>query len=216
MAVPVPLHRISVHFNKLDKIEEFLDDIIAEKHGFPSPDIAQIKAKKNFNYISKLTYGISIILLFFSIFSIISYLSNLLKSHLEKIKPTIGTFMAFGTPGLGKIFLVLMTVFIVFPMILSLIIASILGNIGFILGLMKFMIPSLENYTHVGLIYGIMKLMIPSLEKFTYFDLFAYGDSWILTSSGIFLILLLSYWMFRRTINLIFRETPGNLIFGRA
>ncbi len=198
MAVQQPWDRISVHFSKLDEIEQFIDNIVVGRYGFPRPDMAQIIAKKNFNYITKLTRGISLILLFFSVFSIISYLSHVLESHLDKIKPTIGTFMAFGTPDLGRIFLVLMFIFIAFPLVVSIILAGLLGN--------------------VGVVYLVMKAFIPTLEyrSYFYFDLFTFGDSWVMTTIAILLILVLSYLRFRRTITRIFRETPGNLIFGRV
>ncbi|MFT5956060.1 MAG: ABC-type antimicrobial peptide transport system permease subunit, partial [Cyclobacteriaceae bacterium] len=42
------------------------------------------------------TETISALLIIFSIVSICFYLYNLLKNHLQKIKPNLGTFLAFG------------------------------------------------------------------------------------------------------------------------
>ena len=59
-------------------------------------DIAKVRDKENFAFVKFLTEIISLLLIVFSIVSICFYLYNLLKNHLQKIRPNLGTFLAFG------------------------------------------------------------------------------------------------------------------------
>ncbi|MBL0341147.1 MAG: hypothetical protein IPP71_09590 [Bacteroidetes bacterium] len=78
----------------LDSIETFsrfiLNNLNSEKvkeqANVIEMDDAAMKEKKNFNYMSKMTWLISGLLIAFSILSISLFISNLLKTHLNKVK----------------------------------------------------------------------------------------------------------------------------------
>lgn len=87
-------HYLAFNFIFLDKVDEF-KTFMSGKFGFEI-NMAQIEAKKNFAIVSNLTLLMSALLFVFSVASIIFFLDNLLRAHIEKIKPNLGTFMAFG------------------------------------------------------------------------------------------------------------------------
>jgi hypothetical protein len=56
----------------------------------------QIESKNNFALVSSLTFITSLAFFIFGIISIGFYLFSLLKTHLDRLKPNLGTFKAFG------------------------------------------------------------------------------------------------------------------------
>ena len=87
-------HYLAFNFTRLDKVDEF-KSFMSRKFGFEI-NVAQIEAKKNFAIVSSLTWLMAFLLFVFSLASIIFFVDNLLRSHLEKIRSNLGTFMAFG------------------------------------------------------------------------------------------------------------------------
>ncbi|MFY0686041.1 MAG: hypothetical protein JXQ90_02695 [Cyclobacteriaceae bacterium] len=86
--------KIAINFTGLDQVRDFQEYLY---DGFRiEMDIAKVRDKENFALVKLLTESISMLLIAFSIVSICFYLYNLLKSHLDKIRPNLGTFMAFG------------------------------------------------------------------------------------------------------------------------
>ena len=126
--------RISLYFNNLSKIRPFADTLYRnpERMGARNPievDIAQIKEKENFNFLSKITKIIAWLLVGFGATSISLFLFNLLKMHLSKVKMKIGTLKAFGL-GNGEaqgIYFRIILQFLVFSIVLSLLIAALSG-----------------------------------------------------------------------------------------
>ncbi|MCK4678824.1 MAG: ABC transporter permease [Bacteroidales bacterium] len=191
-----PLTRISVHFNDLSKIEDFSNYFKNKHSDFPRIDIAQVHAKKNFNYVIRLTIGISFILLIISIYSVTTFVTNIFKNHFDIIKMNIGTLMAFGTKGLKDIYKTLMMVYIIFPTLFALVIATLLG------------------YSFV--VYFFLKLFSwESLEFERYFNLYEWGYPLFLTLISIVAIIGISSFRFRKITNTLFSRTPGDLIFDR-
>lgn len=88
------LHYLAFHFERLDKVKEFQSDLF-EKFGVEI-DMTQIESKSNFAMVTKLTQAISLILLGFGVLSILLFVNNLLRTHLFKVRPNLGTFQAFG------------------------------------------------------------------------------------------------------------------------
>jgi hypothetical protein len=90
-------------------------------------NVAQIEAKKNFAIVSNLTAFMAVVLFFFSIASIVSFVDSLLRAHIEKIKPNLGTFMAFGLSNetLLKSYLRIIAVFMGITLLSALLIAFI-------------------------------------------------------------------------------------------
>ena len=87
-------HFLAFNFISLDKVDDF-KTFMSGKFGFEI-NMAQIEAKKNFAIVSNLTWLMAALLFAFSLASIVLFLDNLLRAHIEKIKPNLGTFMAFG------------------------------------------------------------------------------------------------------------------------
>jgi hypothetical protein len=116
-------HAIAFNFEYLDKIEDFKVFMLRE-FGFEI-NVAQIEAKKNFAIVSNLTAFMAVVLFFFSIASIISFVDSLLRAHIEKIKPNLGTFMAFGLSNetLLKSYLRIIAVFMGITLLAALLIA---------------------------------------------------------------------------------------------
>ncbi len=194
------LDRLTIHFDKLNHIQSFEDEYIKPKYPYINLDMAKIESLKNYNYITKLTMGLSIILVILSVYSIASFLSNVFENHLNKIKMNIGTLMAFGTGGLKLIYRRLMMVYLFIPLTFSLIIASLLG--------------------YLGLIRLIMSCLIRDLDKGLFFNLWSFGNPpatmpLIITILAVFSIVLVTLQRYKKIIHSLLQKTPGDLIFGR-
>lgn len=194
------LDRLTIHFDKLNHIQSFEDEYIKPKYPYINLDMAKIESLKNYNYITKLTMGLSLILVILSVYSIASFLSNVFENHLNKIKMNIGTLMAFGTGGLKLIYRRLMMVYLFIPLTFSLIIASLLG--------------------YLGLIRLIMAGLIRNLDKGLFFDLWSYGDPpatmpLYITLGAVFFIVFVTLQRYKKIIHRLLQKTPGDLIFGR-
>jgi len=182
---------LAINFNNLTKVREF-KKYFSEIYKLRI-DIAQIEAKENYSYVSKLTLIISFILIIFSVLVISMFISNLLSRHLDKVKSNIGTFKAFGLSNkdLLGIYITLSMWFIGVAMIGAFILSLIFGEMGGVrLGL------TLVNAT------------IEPNEK--YFHLF---NSWLLIST--LLVIMVSVLVIYDTANRILKRTPGDLIYNR-
>lgn len=85
---------LAFNFNQLDKIKMFKNH--TEEVYDIEVDMNQIEAKENFALVSRLSRFTLLALFVFSLASILFFINSLLEIHLEKIKPNIGTFKAFG------------------------------------------------------------------------------------------------------------------------
>jgi hypothetical protein len=180
---------IAVNFNDLSKVDQFAEKF-AEDSGIKL-EMSKIEQMKNYNFVSKLTRIMSIILIGFSVLMINIFLSNILSTHLNKIKMNIGTFKAFGID-IKRIYIGMMYIFVLMPLFLSLGIAAILG--------------------YVGTIYYLINLLSPfAIEKNLYFDLF---NSYTLVS--VIVLAIVNYYAFSVIIDRIFRKSPGDLIYDRS
>jgi lipoprotein-releasing system ATP-binding protein len=179
---------IAVNFNDLSKVDEF-----AEKFAEDSEiklEMAKIEQMKNYNFVSKLTGIMSIILIGFSVLMINIFLSNILSTHLNNIKKNIGTFKAFGID-IKRIYIGMMYVFVLMPLIVAIFFAAIFG--------------------YLGVVYYIISALSPfAVEKNLYFDLF---NSYTLIS--VVVLTIVNYYAFSVIINKIFKQTPGDLIYDR-
>lgn len=182
---------ITVNFVHLDRVEAF-KTFLKEKN-ILEIDMAQIESKKNFSLIASLTRILSIVLIGFSIVCICLFLSNILKNHLISIKTNIGTFMAFGIDNktLQKIYINLISRFILLSMLLALIVSALVGYLGLFRSLIK---VSQNNY----------------MKHEIFFKLF---DYWTIIT--LFVILLISTFVLFNTTNKILTKTPGDLVYQR-
>lgn len=184
----------------LDKIED-LAKFVSKNSTFNSGEEGQasnimevdagtVKEKKNFDYISKMTRLISTLLIIFSILAISLFISNLLKTHLNKVKMNIGTYKAFGLSDKESksIYLEIMLRFIVIGLTISFIIAYIIGS----------------------LIGKWFESNLRIEDQAQYFLLFA-NQTYILLAIIILVTIMVSYF----NINRILSKTPGDLIYNR-
>jgi ABC-type antimicrobial peptide transport system permease subunit len=153
-------------------------------------DSGAVKEKKNFNYISKMTLLISLLLIIFSIISISLFISNLLKTHLNKVKMNLGTFKAFGLSNQESIniYLQIMLRFVFTGLIFSLVISFVLGNV----------------------IDKIFSAWLSIEDQSAYFRLFDL-NTYILITIIVVVSAIVSY----LNIKKILSKTPGDLIYNR-
>ena len=184
---------ISVNFNSLGKIRDFSNFLIALNYRGMEIDIAQVEAKENYDFISKLTIIISFVLIIFSIYAVSVFLRSVLRMHLEKIKMNLGTFLAFGIEPatLKNIYLLLMLRFIIISLVIALALSWIAGTMGG----MRF-------------VFAILQLGVEEGEK--YFQLWSY-----LTLFSIILIASVSFYSLNGLLKKILSKPPGILIYNR-
>lgn len=198
------LDRITFHFAELDRIEAFEDEYIRPRSKHLRFNMAKVESLKNYNYISKLTRILSLILIILSVYSIASFLSNVFENHLNKIKMNIGTLMAFGTGGLKNIYRKLMWIYLIITLIFSFLIAILLGYAGVIRLVMSIWIKDVDT----DLVTNNWFDWYLNFERF--FHIF----NWY-TLAAIFLIFIYTSWKYSFIIKKILSAAPGNLITGR-
>ncbi len=188
---------LSIYFSKLDSVRSFSDFIFNRfndkdetSRNVIEVDLAKVKEKENFNFLSKITQIISYLVILFGTITISLFLFNLLKLHLSKVKMNIGTFMAIGLSNRDslKIYFTIILFFIIIGIILSSTVAYLTGLT--IDTLLK------QNFT-----------VESDVSYFILFDTYTY-----VTVVVIFLtsILVSSY-----IINKMLSKTPGDLIYNR-
>lgn len=150
---------LAFNFSKLDKVAE-LKTFLKNKFDFEIP-MGKIKDKENYYTVGLLTFIISILLFSFGLISIILFVQNLLRSHLEKIKKNIGTLKAFGVDNrtIQRMYLRIIIYFISICMLIALIAGLILSIINNYL--LKIEIPLL--LLDYRIILAIIVLYISSL-----------------------------------------------------
>lgn len=179
---------IAVNFNDLGNVERFAEKFAEDAE--ITLEMSKIEQMKNYNFVSKLTTIMSLILIGFSVLMINIFLSNILSTHLNKIKMNIGTFKAFGID-IKRIYLGMMYIYVLLPLVFALIVAGLLGYFGFV--------------------YFIINIMSPfEVERNLYFDLF---NKYTLIS--VVVMAVVNYYAFSMIINRIFKQTPGDLIYDR-
>ena len=148
----------------------------------------------NYVFVSGLTTILSGILIGFGLLCITLLVSNLLNSHLQKIKMNIGTFSSFGIDPyqLQNIYLFIIMNVITGAMISGFLLAYVSGMINIPRGILTlFSIKLKENVTYFQLINP--KILILFI-----------------------VILIINYLILKRlSLKQIFLQTPGNLIYNR-
>lgn len=187
-----PMDYISISFMNLDKIRPFKEYLYTKSK--LKIDMARVEALENYNFIAKLTYIISFILIAFSIVSICFFVSNLLHNHLKSISMNIGAFKAFGLGNkmLKNIYFKMIAAIFGAAMLLSFLITLVVGNIG-------------------GIRFFVNSFIKNASAEHSYFQIFEY-------STGFALVVLVSilYFVVKTTTNKILDKSPGDLIYGRT
>ena len=193
---------ISVQLKELNNISDFKDYLesypienkfhMAKEEELIKINISGIKNKENLNFISQLTYLLTYSLLFFSVFSLILFISSVISSHFEKIKRNIGTLKAFGLSNsiLIKNYIIIFFTIIFTSSILSFLIALSLGEMGL-----------------ASLIFKYLSIPIDNDNCFSLWSSFGF-ISFVIVNFSTFLIIILR-------LKNILNHTPGDLIFER-
>jgi ABC-type antimicrobial peptide transport system permease subunit len=156
--------------------------------------MSQIESKENYNFVSKLTIFISGFLVIFSVISIILFLSNLIKVHINKIKPNLGTFKAFGlsNPVIVRIYSILSLGFLLYAIVIALGISLLIGETG----LFRFL-------------FRVSGTVID--ENSSYFDLLTDIKTYIALAAIVLVSLVVLPWNIWKMLD----KTPGDLIYKR-
>ena len=85
---------LAIEFTRLDKIKEFSDYI--KKRYNVSINMETVEQRQNFLFSLNISLGAILLVLIISGFSILIFLSNSLKHHLDREKRNLGNFLAFG------------------------------------------------------------------------------------------------------------------------
>ena len=121
-------HYLAFNFDKLDKVRSLNEFIKNDKRFGMEITMDQVESKENFALVSNLTALMALILLGFSILSIVFYISSLLTTHLESIKNNLGTLKAFGLSNrfLVSVYLKIIVLFILISSVIGLLISFVI------------------------------------------------------------------------------------------
>ncbi|MFZ9046370.1 MAG: hypothetical protein ACO2ZZ_10935 [Cyclobacteriaceae bacterium] len=135
--------KIAINFASLEDVRAF--QVYLYDNMQIEVDIAKVRDKENFAFVQVLTESISILLIIFSAISVCFYLYNVLRNHLQRIKPNLGTFLAFGlNPSyLFKLYRSLLLWFLIKAVGFSLMISFLL------LLVLSVLTSSLSDYVHL-------------------------------------------------------------------
>jgi len=186
-------HYLAFNFKKLDKVRAF-KNLMKKKPFEIDVDMAQVESKENFAYVSALTRTVSFLLFLLGLFTIVIYLVNLLKTHLNSIKKNLGTYKAFGFSSnkLNGIY---------FKIILSKLVLALL--IAFAL-LIILQYSGLADWVLSHFITGLDK-NISCISIFNYWNL-----------GAIIVLLFITFLLNYQTIKKILNKSPGDLIYNRS
>ena len=157
-------------FLKVDSLRLFLAKNFTETEGSSRLDVDMsiIESKKNFDQFNKLANLLSLSLIFFSIFSIVIYVTSLVISHISRIKKSLGTLKAFGLSN-NNIILIYSTISIslilisfVFSYFSSLFVGSLLmTNVANYFKITDISNMVFQNYDFITLLF--IFVIVPSL-----------------------------------------------------
>ena len=189
---------LSANFTDLEKVRAF-SEYVRDNYNDQNDvilgsvieaDLAKIREKENFNFLSTIAYIISVLVVVFGVLSVSMFIANLLGNHLSKIQMNLGTFKAFGLSDkqTRSIYFVIILRFI----LVSLFVSSVLS-----LGFGKF----------IELLLAQVFQIEDSVQYFMLFDWKTVGSI-----GSIVLVGILVSWF---TINKMLNKTPGDLIYNR-
>lgn len=198
ISTPIHYDMISANFQKLDEVRNFgrymlsahNDETHIQAGNAIEVDLAKIREKENFNFLSTIAWIISVLVLVFGFVSVSMFVFNLLRNHLSKIKMNIGTFTAFGLSNKES-------QSIYFQITLYFILAALAASFVFSILTGAFMERVLSQYF-------VFEDNVPYFKLFDPFTLISIVG-FIITGSTV-------SWF---TIHKMLNKTPGELIYDR-
>lgn len=151
--------QLPVSFNpsKMDSIEVFSHFL--EKQFGLEVDLTVIEDKKNFNLFNKVSKLLSFSLIFFSIFSMVLFITNLIVNHISKNRKNLGTLKAFGmsNQSIVLVYSSISLALILIAFVVGLLVSTFVGNVTVsmfaeIFGMTSNSELSFINYTPLTLI----------------------------------------------------------------
>jgi cell division protein FtsX len=126
---PLTIDYVSIAFETLDSIRAF-QSYLLEKHKLKI-DMDVIEAKENFRLFEGLISGLSWLLIVFCVFTVVILVLNVVTSHLDKQKRSIGTLKAFGLPDrfIIQLFCGISIVLILAAFLVGFLLASLSGSL---------------------------------------------------------------------------------------
>ncbi len=139
-------HYLAFNFDKLDLVRDFNEFLKTDPRFGMEISMDQVEAKENFALVSRLTGLIALILLGFSILSIVFYINSLLTTHLEGIKNNLGTLKAFGLNNrfLISVYIKIIILFILISIAIGYIVSFVIKLLG--VGFSKIPVIDLFDY----------------------------------------------------------------------
>jgi len=118
---------LAFNFEKLKHIRDFQQDVDNEFN--VEIDMTRVENGENFYRVSLLTRFMATVLLIFAVLSIVLFINSLLKSHLSKVRPNLGTLKAFGlnNRSLNKQYSKIILYFLLQAVIISFTLAVLVG-----------------------------------------------------------------------------------------
>jgi hypothetical protein len=181
---------LAIEFRRLDSIKNFAG-YIKDRYNI-SLNMETLKQRQNYLFSLNVSLGAIILVLVLSVLTIVIFISNTLKNHLDRVKRNLGNFLAFGTSG-NKI------VGIYISVVLEILLAS--SSIAIVLA--WFSGELFDRY--------LLKHLLILEGNQDYFSLF---NAWLV----LFLIIVFSVAMLKTiiTVRLLVRQSPGDLIYERV
>ena len=126
--------------------------------------MSTIEAKENFNFFNKLANLLSVSLIFFSVFSIFIFTTNLINNHIDKTKRNLGTLKAFG---LGNnsvilIYTLISSLLVVSAFTVAYLLSYILGSIilDSLINIFNISIENVIEYINLDILHLIIAFII--------------------------------------------------------
>lgn len=186
---------VSINFSSLDMVREFSKYMLTRfneegDRSLIEVDIGRVKEKENLNFLSKIATVISWLVILFAAMSASLFVFNMLRSHLNKVKMNIGTFLAFGLSNSisRQIYFLIILRFVLIALLLGCLTAF---GIGYLLNLLFHKVLVIEE----GFNYFVL------MHKLSYLTLVI-----IVTT-----VVIVSWFTIRKILN----KTPGDLIYNR-
>ena len=128
LALPQFASYLTVEFEDLDRLPQFVDYVSDFTNGAVELDITQTNVKENLNMIQMLANVLSLALVLFAIACIVLFIVNLLQSYFQRVKKNLGTFKAFGISNheLLKVYLFIILASVAFALVVALLAVMVL------------------------------------------------------------------------------------------
>lgn len=180
---------IALEFSRLDHLQDFADYIKARYK--VSVNMETVAQRQNFLFSLNISYGAIMLVLIISGFSIMIFLSNSLRNHLDKEKRNLGNFLAFGANR-----------YVIIEIYSCVVIEILLISTAVALGF-AFTIGELLDK------YWLKKMLILEGSQ----DLFSLLNFWIVIYTlAIFIVAITKTFV---TVWLLVRKSPGDLVYER-